>query len=98
MPRSNPSVVTDEKLPAEQPPSSTSLAEANSSGANDGGPGEIFTHTLRSLVDGVGLLAADLRSGLSEVHDPAVNVPQSVHRVLQTAFAGFGSHLANVAQ
>ncbi|KAI9771434.1 MAG: hypothetical protein M1840_002054 [Geoglossum simile] len=98
MHQSNPSVVTDEKLPAEQSSSRPSPAEANSSGANDGSPGELFTHTLRSLVDGVGLLAADLRGGLSEVHDPAVNVPQTVHRVLQTAFAEFGSHLANAAQ
>ncbi|KAI9775767.1 MAG: hypothetical protein M1839_000895 [Geoglossum umbratile] len=98
MHRSNPSVVTDEKLLAEQSTPSPSPAEASPHGASGGSPGELFAHTLRSLVDGVGLLAADIRSGLSEVHDPASNVPQAVHRALQTAFVGFGGHLSNVAQ
>ncbi|KAH0565522.1 hypothetical protein GP486_001076 [Trichoglossum hirsutum] len=101
--RAGPSSVADEKLPAEQASSRPSppAAEADPNAASVGSPGELFANTLRSLVDGVGLLASDLQSRLSEVHDPTASVPQTVHRALQTAFAGFGSHiqgLANITQ
>ncbi|KAI9707669.1 MAG: hypothetical protein M1836_000630 [Candelina mexicana] len=64
-------------------------------------PGDLITHTIRSFVDGVGLLASDLRTTFPEAHDDIAlaqqHMPQAFEQVVWGAFRGFGAHVQSLA-
>ncbi|KAI9822382.1 MAG: hypothetical protein M1827_000101 [Pycnora praestabilis] len=64
-------------------------------------PGELFTHTICSLVDGVGLLANDLKKTFPVAHEQLAlahrKLPIAVEQTLRGAFNGFGVHIQHLA-
>ncbi len=69
--------------------------------SNINSPGDLFAHTIRSFVDGVGLLASDLRTTFPEAHGQIAfaqqHMPQAVGQVVQGAFRGFEARVQSLA-
>lgn len=60
-----------------------------------------FSSAVRGFVDGIGLLASEVRNNLPEAHEHIAhaqqNIPQAVQQTLRGAFRGFGSQLHSIA-
>jgi len=64
-------------------------------------PVELLVHAVRGFIDGVGLLASEVRSNLpvAQEHIAIVqqNIPQTVQQTVSSAFRGIGSHVHSIA-
>ncbi|KAI9876548.1 MAG: hypothetical protein M1830_006240 [Pleopsidium flavum] len=91
--------------PTTEPITSEATSESETSSNTNGDlpdtPVELLFHAVRGFIDGVGLLASEVRSNLPATHDHIANaqqnIPRAVQQTVQGAFRGIGSHVHSIA-